>query len=323
MHDDAPHRVTAPQICEDPPSALAEYARVPIAFTVRERLDVEPLAGGLGGFALHRVPVAAPWVKDYDAVAEDRPTAWAARFDVARWGILSAWVDGARVGGIVVAWNTPSVAMLEGRADLAVIWDLRVAPAWRGRGVGGALLRAADAWALARGAHWLKVETQSINVDACRLYARHGCTLGAVHRFAYPTLPDEAQLLWYKPLGVAATRAGVTRRARVHVRERGDAARARRPSRLAANWAELHRQEDEADASSPVGSILGSLGLRLLVLPTIGALWHLTLGEMPHDLEWTALGVVTAGLLAWHAGAWAPEVAAWWARRRGAWRGSS
>ena len=46
----------------------------------------------------------------------------------------------------------------------------------------------------------LKVETQHVNVAACRFYGRRGCTLGAVHRDAYPSLPDEIQLLWYKPL---------------------------------------------------------------------------------------------------------------------------
>lgn len=105
-----------------------------------------------------------------------------------------------RVGSAVVAWDTPGVDMLEGRPDLAVLWDLRVAPAWRGRGIGAALFRAAEAWSWARGARWLKVETQNVNVTACRFYARQGCVLGALHRFAYPELPNEVQLLWYKEL---------------------------------------------------------------------------------------------------------------------------
>jgi hypothetical protein len=44
------------------------------------------------------------------------------------------------------------------------------------------------------------VETQNINVPACRFYARMRCTLGAIHRYAYPDLPGEAQLLWYRTL---------------------------------------------------------------------------------------------------------------------------
>ena len=188
------------RIREEPPSALDDYASIPIAFEVRSRLVVRVPDAGLGGLHLVTEPVDPPYVKDYDADPENHPTAWAQRFDLARWGILAAYGHGERAGGAVVAWNTPDVLLLEGREDLAVLWDLRVTPAERVRGVGAALFRAAEAWALARGARWLKVETQNINVPACRFYARQGCVLGAVHRFAYPALPDEVQLLWYKRL---------------------------------------------------------------------------------------------------------------------------
>jgi|SRR5262245_7803556 len=191
-------------IREEPPTALADYARVPIAFEVRERLAVLAAEAGLGGLRLIAERVTPPYVKDYDADSDNHPTAWMTRFDLSRWGILAAWADGERAGGAVLAWDTPGVDLLEGRPDLTVLWDLRVAPAWRGRGVGTALFRAAEAWALARGARWLKVETQNINVTACRFYARQGCTLGALHRFAYPALPDEVQLLWYKELETEA-----------------------------------------------------------------------------------------------------------------------
>ena len=189
------------EIREEPPSALADYARVPIAFEVRERLAVHLVDSGVGGVELRRERVEAPYIKDYDAGPADHPTAWPARFDLTRWGILSAWTDGARAGGAVVAHDEPGVDLLEGRADLALIWDLRVAPPRRGQGIGTILFRAAEAWALARGARWLKVETQNVNVAACRFYARQGCVLGALDRFAYPSLPDETQLLWYKRLG--------------------------------------------------------------------------------------------------------------------------
>jgi GNAT superfamily N-acetyltransferase len=188
------------EIVEEPASALGEYARVPIAFEVRERLAVVEDGGGLGGLRLVLEPVKTPYRKDYDAYPGNHPSAWPARFDVSRWGILAARVDGERVGGAVVAWGTPALTLLDGRGDLAVLWDLRVAPAMRGRGVGTALFRAAEPWAADRGARWLKVETQNVNVPACRFYAARGCTLGAIHRFAYPALPDEAQLLWYRPL---------------------------------------------------------------------------------------------------------------------------
>jgi len=73
--------------------------------------------------------------------------------------VLSAWSHGARVGGAVIAWNTPTVHLLEGRTDLALLWDLRVAPESRGQGVGTALFQAAESWAASRGVRWLKVET--------------------------------------------------------------------------------------------------------------------------------------------------------------------
>jgi len=51
-----------------------------------------------------------------------------------------------------------------------------------------------------QGGRYLAVETQNINVPACRFYARQGCVLGAVNRFAYVEFPDEVELVWYKDL---------------------------------------------------------------------------------------------------------------------------
>jgi len=111
-------------------------------------------------------------------------------------------VDGRLAGAAVIAFDAPGVDMLEGRRDLAVLWDLRVAPDARGQGVGSALFRAAEAWTRARGCTQLKIETQNINAPACSFYAARGCVLGAVHKDAYPELPDEIQLLWYKDLSL-------------------------------------------------------------------------------------------------------------------------
>jgi len=194
------------EVREEPMAALAEYARVPIAFEVREVLDVAVRDGGMGGFVLSARPAAVPWTKDYDALG-DGPAQWAARFDLSRWGLLAARTEGRLVGGAVVAFDTAGVEMLEGRRDLAVLWDIRVAPEARGQGVGAALFRAAEGWAAARGCRRLKVETQNVNVPACRFYARQGCELGAIHRFAYPDLPDEVQLLWYRDLPPADVRS--------------------------------------------------------------------------------------------------------------------
>ena len=90
--------------------------------------------------------------------------------------------------------------MLEGRRDLAVLWDIRIFPDARGHGVGSALFERVEAWAQFHGCRQLKIETQNTNVPACRFYERQGCQLRAIHRAAYPQLPQEIQLLWYKDL---------------------------------------------------------------------------------------------------------------------------
>lgn len=140
--------------------------------------------------------VDSPYVKDYDEDSE-RPLRWLKQWDLANWAVLAALADGMRVGGAVVAWNTPGVDMLEGRHDLAVLWDLRVHPDHRRQGIASRLFGHSVAWARARGCAQLKIETQDINVPACRFYAKQGCTLGAVNPGAYPEFPHEIQLLWY------------------------------------------------------------------------------------------------------------------------------
>jgi GNAT superfamily N-acetyltransferase len=191
------------QFSEAPLSALTELATVSIAFEVNRILDVAVQDVGLGGFSLVERSVDVPYVKDYDAIEGEGPTQWARRFDISSWGLIACRANGRCVGGAVVAYNTADIAMLERRSDLAVLWDIRVSPEVRGEGIGSALFQAAEAWAGAKGCRQLKVETQNINVAACRLYARQGCVLGAIDRFAYREFPGEVQLIWYKDLSVA------------------------------------------------------------------------------------------------------------------------
>lgn len=199
----APARV---ELAADPAAALADYAGVPIAFQVRSVLDVSSADDGSGGFVLTERRLDTPYLKDYDALPGEHPSGWPDRFDVSRWGVFAARVRGRRVGGAAVAFRTPGLDLLEGRDDVAVLWDIRVAPQFRGRGVGAALFRAAEAWARSRGCLDLVVETQNVNVAACRFYARMGCVLAAANHSAYLTLPSEIRLLWSKDLigGVAS-----------------------------------------------------------------------------------------------------------------------
>ena len=186
------------QILEQAPDDLEEYGSVPIAFEVRSILKVDFLGdNGLGGLSLNEEMVVSPWVKDYDF--DGGPTRWR-RWDISHWGILSAFSEGERVGGSVVVLDTANMNFLEGRDDHAAVWDIRVAPELRGHGIGRKLLDRALNWARQRSCVLMKIETQNINVPACRFYASRGCQLGAVRRLAYSDYPDEVQLIWYHAL---------------------------------------------------------------------------------------------------------------------------
>ncbi len=180
--------------------ALDEYASIPISYSVVELLDPDLPADADSLLPLVLRTPAEPIVKDYDAQPGNHPGDWPLRFDVRSWGFLAAYSRGDRVGGAVVISQCPDIDMLDGRDDLALLWDIRVAAAVRNRGVGTALLAATESWARSRNAREMKVETQNVNVPACRFYARHGFILREVRRGAYVDLPGEVQLLWYKDL---------------------------------------------------------------------------------------------------------------------------
>jgi len=177
---------------------LEEYATVPIAFLVRSLFRVDVPDAGLGGLRLIEEPVASPWTKDYDT--DERPLRWRKRWDLSNWVMLSAYDGEERAGGAIVARKTPGVNFLDGRTDLAALWDIRVAPARRGSGVGAALVERAVTWSRSHGCLQLKIETQNINVPACRFYAAMGSRLSAINLHAYSDLPDEVQLIWYLDL---------------------------------------------------------------------------------------------------------------------------
>lgn len=187
------------QIIEETPDALGEYEKIPIAFRVESRFRVELVQNGLGGINFIEEKVI-PFVKDYDANANERPSRWSERFDISNWGILSAFEGERRVGGAAIAWKTPEVNMLESQPDVACLWDLRVHPEFRNKGIGRKLFNRAILWAKERNCRRFIVETQDINVPACRFYVRQGCELGVVNRYAYPESMNEIQIVWQKDI---------------------------------------------------------------------------------------------------------------------------
>lgn len=185
------------RIAEESIRELPEYGIVSIAFEVTSRFRVE---GSPSGVQLVEERVEPSYWKDYDTAAGESPDRWAGRWDIRHWGFLAAFDGVSRIGGAVVAYRTPGVNMLDGRQDRAALWDLRVDPAYRRRGIGRALFNHAIQWCRTNGCQDLKVETQNTNVSACRFYARQGFMLYAVNPWAYPDLPEEIQLIWYGTL---------------------------------------------------------------------------------------------------------------------------
>jgi GNAT superfamily N-acetyltransferase len=185
------------------PDGLSEYAAVPISFMVKSVLRVELIEGGLGGMLLHEVPVE-PYIKNYDV--EETPKDWPKKFDVAHWGFFLAKIGERTVGAAAVAFDTTGVFVLEARRDLSVLWDIRVRPEARGAGI--PLFRYAAEWSRKRGCTQMKIETQNVNVPACRFYQKMGASLGEIHRFGYAAMPavaHEVMLNWYLDLAPEAS----------------------------------------------------------------------------------------------------------------------
>jgi ribosomal protein S18 acetylase RimI-like enzyme len=176
--------------------SLGAYATIPIAFEVREVVDVSVLQPGTSHIATR--PLSAPYVKDYDAIPLNDPVSWTARHTADRWIILVAYVQKQSVGGAVLVTDPQDVTRLGGRAPSALLWDVRVHPDWRRRGIGRVLLDAADDAARAAGCAGIHVETQDINVAACRLYAASGYTLQDIIPNAYADANGETKLMWGK-----------------------------------------------------------------------------------------------------------------------------
>ncbi|KAF0243614.1 MAG: hypothetical protein FD180_3218 [Planctomycetota bacterium] len=180
-------------LIEETAKALDDYASVPICFVVNVRYRILAQKSGGGEIALTEVPVNPPYEYDYDLL--DHPSCWR-QWDLRTWGFLAAFDGATRVGGAAIAFRTPGLGLLESREDLASLWDIRVRPERRGQGVGKLLFEAAKAWARKRGAREMRIETQDINVPACRFYAKQGCRLEAAHPGVYERQPEQVQLFW-------------------------------------------------------------------------------------------------------------------------------
>jgi GNAT superfamily N-acetyltransferase len=177
--------------------SVEAYASVPIAFEVSEIVDISTLCRGSP--RLTWSPTNPSWTKDYDALIAHGPLGWASNYVIDKWVFLAAYNHKAeRLGGAVVVIDANGILAVGGRPDYARLWDLRVAPLARRQRIGSALLSAVEAVARKAGCRGLEVETQDINVAACRVYAAHHFAVTAINPGAYGDAPTETQLIWTK-----------------------------------------------------------------------------------------------------------------------------
>ncbi|MEO1214094.1 MAG: GNAT family N-acetyltransferase [Bacteroidota bacterium] len=176
---------------------LDEYAKIPISFEVTSILDVSFLSNGINGISIKEREIASSYLKDYDD--SETPDDWAKQWDIKNWGFFVATNSKSGViAGITIALKTQGLNMLEGRNDLAVIWDIRVKPEYRNKGIGTLLFQQAIDFSQREKCKTLKIETQNININACRFYAKQNCYLGGIHANAYEEFPSDIQFLFYK-----------------------------------------------------------------------------------------------------------------------------
>jgi len=82
----------------------------------------------------------------------------------------------------------------------AFIEDIAVAAFHRGRGVGSKLIEKAREWAQAKGLLGFMLETQDVNLLACRFYHKLGFKIGGVDTMLYANFDNanERAVFWYQ-----------------------------------------------------------------------------------------------------------------------------
>jgi ribosomal protein S18 acetylase RimI-like enzyme len=112
------------------------------------------------------------------------------------WTYLVAWKEGsAPVGVCVIRWDGSAEEEPEPCAEWPRLTNLRVHPAHRGRGVGTALIEAAEERARGRGFSLLGISVADDNPEAARLYARLGFADSGLRRESRYMYPDDSGAL--------------------------------------------------------------------------------------------------------------------------------
>ena len=130
-------------------------------------------------------------VEPYEKILIVDPEDYTTFIDNPQKVIFFADLDGRIVGQIKMVpwWN-----------KFAYVEELSVDTAFRGKGIGQALMTRAIEWAKSQDFPGITLETQTNNVRACLLYERCGFVLSGFDLCAYRNFPesrDEIALYWY------------------------------------------------------------------------------------------------------------------------------
>lgn len=105
--------------------------------------------------------------------------------------IYLAFLDNQLVGQVCVQQD---------HNNMARVWGLRVEHGHLHHGIATALMERVRGWALARGLHWLRAETQDVHVTACMFFRDYGFVIGGFDRLylqATSGSEDEVAIAWY------------------------------------------------------------------------------------------------------------------------------
>lgn len=173
------------------------YDTVSMNVDVQSEYKVERINSGLGGFTFKEIQVS-PYIKDLSKY--ERAVNYEKDFDVTNWRFYMAFSGDVPVGAMTIAGKTEGLHMLSGRTDACVLWDIRVADAYKHNGIGQELLKMGIAGAKSDGYRQIIIECQNNNVPACRFYQKQGALLSKIDMYAYysePEVRDEIQFVWY------------------------------------------------------------------------------------------------------------------------------
>ncbi|MFW9914028.1 MAG: GNAT family N-acetyltransferase [Candidatus Thorarchaeota archaeon] len=164
---------------------LNDFYRIDNSFKVSSVIELSMVQGEI---QYEVKEVAESWEKKYDEIRDFDP---ASVIDSETAVIFLAYIEDEIAGKIVLKkhWN-----------NFAHIEDIAVDRSFRRQGIGKQLLHRAIRWAREKNFPGISLETQDVNVGACRLYESCGFHIGGFDKSLYKAIDkskDEVAIYWY------------------------------------------------------------------------------------------------------------------------------